>query len=70
MALVCLDCPPGPPAGEAEQCPKSKKPCGHHCDHEWTHDTCCWCGKSWGENGEPSFAESNQELIDQGVVEH
>lgn len=33
------------------KCPKSKRPCGHHCNHSWTHDVCCWCGDSWGENG-------------------
>lgn len=36
-----------------ERCPESKHPggCGHHCNHSWSHDTCCWCGCSWGEAG-------------------
>lgn len=35
-----------------EICPKSQKECGHHCDHSWTHDICCWCGKEWGEQSD------------------
>ena len=36
-----------------EECPKheclfSKRPCGHHCNHSWSHEVCCWCGKRWG----------------------
>ena len=34
------------PEGE---CPASKRPCGHHCNHVWTHDACDWCGKEFGE---------------------
>lgn len=26
------------------ECPKSRRSCGHHCNHTWTHDVCCWCG--------------------------
>lgn len=33
------------PIFEDEKCPNSEKPCGHHCNHSWTHDHCCWCGK-------------------------
>jgi GT2 family glycosyltransferase len=29
-------------------CPKSKRPCGHHCNHSWSHEKCHWCGKEWG----------------------
>ena len=29
---------------EDDKCPKSKRPCGHHCNHVWTHDACDWCG--------------------------
>lgn len=25
-------------------CPKSRRACGHHCNHVWTHDHCDWCG--------------------------
>lgn len=42
----CLSC------GEDDlRCPSSKAPCGHHCNHSWTHDECDWCGMSWGEGG-------------------
>ena len=33
-----------------EKCPKSKKPCGHHCNHSWTHDKCCYCNEEFGED--------------------
>jgi hypothetical protein len=35
----------------AEQCPKSERPCGHHCNHSWNQDECCWCKKEWGAEG-------------------
>lgn len=41
----CASC--GDPV--AESCPESKRPCMHHCNHSWTHDGCCWCGRVWGE---------------------
>lgn len=34
------------PEGE---CPESKRPCGHHCNHVWTSDRCHWCGVEFGE---------------------
>ena len=34
-----------------QECPKSKRPCGHHCNHSWSHEECCWCGEKW-EAGE------------------
>jgi len=36
------------PQGE---CPESKRPCGHHCNHVWTHDQCDWCGKHFDAEG-------------------
>jgi len=44
VGIGCEDC-----GGEGEACSRSQKPCGHHCDHSWTHDRCCWCEKEWGE---------------------
>lgn len=43
--LPCIAC------GEQDKevCPASRRDCGHHCDHSWTHDSCCWCGKEWRE---------------------
>lgn len=42
----CASCGEGMPRDE---CPQSKRPCGHHCNHSWTHDGCDWCGKEFGE---------------------
>ena len=36
----CPSCGEGMPRGD---CPQSKRVCGHHCTHTWTHDSCCWC---------------------------
>lgn len=33
----------------ARECPKSRRRCGHHCNHSWSHDVCCWCGSTWGD---------------------
>lgn len=41
------------------ECPNSEKDCGHHCNHSWSHEACCWCGKSWEcEDEEASDAAS------------
>ena len=45
-ASDCISCSEGEPKGE---CQHSKRQCGHHCNHSWTHDACCWCGKEYGE---------------------
>lgn len=31
------------------ECPKSQRACGHHCNHSWEQDECCWCGQIFGE---------------------
>jgi hypothetical protein len=49
----CYSCGEQMPRGE---CPESKAPCGHHCNHSWTHDTCCWCKTEFGESGAESVA--------------
>lgn len=36
---------------DAELCPKSERACGHHCNHSWSHDACCYCNTEWGEGG-------------------
>lgn len=42
VAVVgCASC------GEVEdqdECPKSERLCGHHCNHVWEQDICDWCG--------------------------
>lgn len=45
----CLSCGSEDEMGPDALCPHSKRPCGHHCNHSWTHDYCCWCGQEWGE---------------------
>lgn len=49
----CDSCPqvPGVAEIDVEVCPESNKVCGHHCLHSWSHDRCCWCGRTWGEDG-------------------
>ncbi len=42
----CYSCGEEMPKGE---CPKSKRKCGHHCNHSWSHDRCDWCGEEFGE---------------------
>jgi hypothetical protein len=44
--LTCCSCGEGMPKNE---CSASQKECGHHCDHSWTHDQCCWCHEHFGE---------------------
>lgn len=34
---------------ERQVCPASERDCGHHCNHSWSHERCCWCGEEWGE---------------------
>jgi hypothetical protein len=36
---------------DQDDCPKSERPCGHHCNHSWESDVCCWCGQTVGEDG-------------------
>lgn len=33
---------------EPPECPNSKRSCGHHCNHSWSHEHCHWCDKEWG----------------------
>ena len=42
----CISCDEELPKNE---CSNSKRNCGHHCNHVWTHDECCWCGKEFKE---------------------
>lgn len=43
----CISCGENDPV----QCPKSQRACGHHCNHSWSHDECCWCHMIFGEDG-------------------
>ena len=46
---VCTACCEDSPEDE---CSESERPCGHHCNHSWSHDQCCWCDKEWGEESQ------------------
>jgi hypothetical protein len=46
----CIDC--GYTEGP-EACPASKRLCDHHCNHSWSHERCCWCGKEWDDAPQP-----------------
>ena len=49
MACDCISCDEDLPYND---CLKSKRSCSHHCNHSWTHDECCWCNTTFGENYE------------------
>lgn len=34
---------------ENDRCTGSQRECGHHCNHSWSHEACCWCDKTFGE---------------------
>jgi hypothetical protein len=40
----CSSCGEEMPEGE---CPDSRRTCGHHCNHSWSHDHCDWCKKNF-----------------------
>lgn len=46
---VCTSCEEHLKAGE---CPRSKRKCGHHCNHSWSHDECCWCNADFSGEDE------------------
>ena len=46
---TCISC--GEPGASTNECPGSKRPCGHHCNHSWEQDICHWCGREFGEDG-------------------
>lgn len=48
--LSCDTCAEG--GFPRNECPKSKRPCGHHCNCIWVHDHCHWCDAEYDEDGE------------------
>lgn len=44
-----MDCTACGEESQKNECPNSKRPCGHHCNHSWSHDECCWCGEVFEE---------------------
>jgi hypothetical protein len=54
----CISC-----GEEAEEkCSKSKRSCGHHCNHSWSHEECCWCGEEFGEIEDSPEIELGREI--------
>lgn len=53
----CTSCHEGRPKNE---CPESKRKCGHHCNHSWSHETCCWCGQEFGEDYADEDADTDK----------
>jgi len=51
----CSSC--GEECATSMECPHSKRPCGHHCNHSWSHDHCCWCGEEFGDGEEAADAQ-------------
>jgi hypothetical protein len=51
----CSSCPEGMPENE---CPASRRQCGHHCNCSWVHDHCHWCDAEFGE--EPTLAAASR----------
>lgn len=52
----CGSC--GEPGTKLHECPKSERPCGHHCNHVWEHDECDWCGATFGDEASPQGERS------------
>lgn len=48
------------------ECPKSQRPCGHHCNHVWIHDACDWCGKEFGAEEPALTAKAKAKAWDEG----
>ena len=42
------------------ECPKSLRPCGHHCNHVWDQDVCHWCGAEVNEDGDLVLRECEE----------
>jgi hypothetical protein len=64
-APACLSCGEQVPAGS---CPDSPRSCRHHCNHSWTPDRCCWCGRAFGERPLAVIACGDRHYTDQGTV--
>lgn len=51
---ACATCSEDPDhvAYPLNECPKSLRPCGHHCNCLWEQDVCHWCRAEVSEDGE------------------
>ena len=64
---ICVSCeedpdPNDPMDYDNYKCPNSKRPCGHHCNHIWTHEECDWCGMTFGPIEDNSEIEMEREI--------
>ena len=64
MDLVCHSCPELLPNGE---CPHSQRPCGHHCNHSWHMDQCCWCLEMFGEEPNPVIPGNLERVVQEKI---
>lgn len=55
----CDSCGEGYPEKE---CPKSLRPCGHHCNCLEYNGGCHWCGAETSEDGESIVMPETREL--------
>lgn len=46
-------------------CERSRRMCGHHCNHSWTHDACCWCGEEWSDDEYDDDDEREANMTDE-----
>lgn len=49
IAANCTSCHEGIPRNE---CPGSKRACGHHCNCLWSQDVCDWCPAHVNDDGD------------------
>jgi hypothetical protein len=47
FVVGCASC--GEDGPELDECPRSQRPCGHHCNHSWEHGECDWCETTFEE---------------------
>jgi hypothetical protein len=64
---VCISCEEDPELEDPldptnDKCPKSQRPCGHHCNHSWSHESCCWCGNIFGPIEDSPEIEYNRPI--------
>lgn len=65
----CLTC--GEQADDTmfNECPESRRSCGHHCNCSWVHDCCHWCGAEIGEaDSEPPAEPACEVCGGRGVI--
>lgn len=65
----CTTCSEG--EGVKGECSGSERVCGHHCNHIWSQDECCWCPAQIDENGDLTDGkptDSRPAVLDDGTL--